>query len=129
MMMTHSRPSKSALFMYLLVVVLSVVADVVAIDNSAEHETSGVFSLPSKITRRALQDKRNINDETYLDKYPLYKNILTVSTTTSWDKDRFLVCLDDNYTYANNPDTFSWYGLRVMLPEDAIDLGTNGSPT
>jgi hypothetical protein len=120
MMITLSPPSKSALFLnwYLLVMVLSVVADVVEIDNSAVHEPAGIFSLPNMVMRRFLQDKRKIYDESY----PLYENTLTLSTTTPWNEDRFQDCADDNYTYATNPDNFTWYGLRIIPPEDAGEM-------
>jgi hypothetical protein len=120
MMITLSPPSKSALFLicYLLIMVLSVDADVVEIDNSAVHDPAGIFSLPNMVMRRFLQDKRKINDESY----PLYENTLTVSTTTPWNEDRLQDCLDDNYTYETNPDNFTWYGLRIILPEDADEM-------
>jgi hypothetical protein len=92
--------------------------NVVDIDNSAVHEPAGIFSLPNMVMRRFLQDKRKIYDESY----PLYENTLTVSTTTPWNEDRLQDCLDDNYTYETNPDNFTWYGLRIILPEDADEM-------
>jgi hypothetical protein len=127
MMMTHFlfHRSKTALFRlhFLLVVALSVVADVVKIGNSAVvDDTFGLFSLHGGIIRRVLQDKRQVDD----DSLPLYENTLTLATTTPWYEDYLDECLNDNYTYTtNNPDNFIWYGLRIILPDDAGDSGSS----
>jgi hypothetical protein len=63
---------------------------------------------------RTLQDQHKMGTGSF----PLYENTLTLSTTTPWDENRFVDCLDDNYIYVSNPENFTWYGLRIILPED-----------
>jgi hypothetical protein len=48
-----------------------------------------------------------------------------LSTTTPWDEDVLLDCVDDNYTYTTNEENFTWYGLRIILPEDARGEGAS----
>jgi hypothetical protein len=83
-------------------------------------ETIDLISLRSMMGR-TLQDQHKMGNGSF----PLYKNTLTLSTTTPWDEERFVDCLDDNYTYATNPDNFTWYGLRIILPDDVDSLGSS----
>jgi hypothetical protein len=129
MMMTISYPSKVSffpLFCLLSVVVdLAVVADVVEPDNGPVDVTDDNFALRRTMTSRFLQDTLKIDDESF----PLYQNTLILSTTTPWDEDVLLDCVDDNYTYTTNEENFTWYGLRIILPEDALVRGHPGLTT
>jgi hypothetical protein len=72
------------------------------------------FSLRGTLRRKLAASK--IADESY----PLYENDFWISVTTPWKKDQ--QCLDENYVYdGGNPVNFTWYGLRLLLPEDAAN--------
>ncbi|KAG7345957.1 hypothetical protein IV203_005024 [Nitzschia inconspicua] len=66
---------------------------------------------------RSLQTYRKIDDESL----PLYENMLVLSTSTPWSYG-LSECLDGhNWDNGTKPDNFTWYGLRVELPDDAVE--------
>ncbi|KAG7365225.1 hypothetical protein IV203_038428 [Nitzschia inconspicua] len=59
--------------------------------------------------------------KTYDESLPLYENNLVLSTSTPWSYG-LAECLDGhNWENGTNPDNFTWYGLRLDLPNDAED--------
>jgi hypothetical protein len=68
-------------------------------------------------------DERNLQFSKVDDpSLPLFENYLVVSLSTPWSNG-FDECPDgSNWDNGTKPENFTWYGLRLQLPDDAVEI-------